>query len=216
MMTQTMLRRLSVDPPFHRSDSAAKIERIIPHVAAILQILGLDIEEEGLRETPERVAKMFVRETFSGLDPALKPKMTLFSNTGGYKEMLVEKEITFFSYCEHHLVPFFGKAHVAYFPKRHVVGLSKLNRLVQYVANKPQTQERLTVEIGTELREALGTDDVAVVLEATHLCIASRGVKDAKSVTKTSSFSGVFEEREQRAEFLRQIESNQGPIGVSV
>jgi len=150
---------------------------------------------------------MYVKEIFSGLDPELKPEMTLFENNYGYKEMLLEKGITFFSCCEHHLVPFFGKAHVAYFPQRHVVGLSKLNRIVQYLAKKPQVQERLTVEIGTELQEALLTNDIAVVVEAQHLCIASRGVEDVQSITRTSYFSGKFEEREIRNEFLQQIES---------
>lgn len=202
-----MLRQISVDVLPHVSNSS-KVEMIVPHVSAILRILGLDLEEEGLRETPRRVAKMLAKETFSGLDPAQKPNMTLFSNSSGYKEMVMAKEITLFSYCEHHLVPFFGKAHVAYFPKQYLAGLSKLNRLVQYLASKPQTQERLTVEIGTELQEALQTGDVAVVMEATHLCIASRGVKDVKSVTRTSYFSGTFEEKEKKDEFLRQVESS--------
>lgn len=181
---------------------------IEPHVSEILQILGLDLEDESIRETPRRVATMYVKEIFSGLDPKLKPEMTLFENTYGYKEMLLEKEITFFSFCEHHLVPFFGKAHVAYFPKQYVVGLSKLNRMVQYLARRPQVQERLTVEIGTELQTALQTEDVAVVLEGTHLCIAARGVKDVNSITETSYFNGKFEERENKNDFLRQIESH--------
>ncbi|MGB2867854.1 MAG: GTP cyclohydrolase I FolE [Bacteroidota bacterium] len=206
MTTQTILRQISADIPSHVGNTG-KIEMIVPHISAILRILGLDLEEEGLRGTPLRVAKMFVREAFSGLDPAQKPDMTLFENSNGYKEMVTAKEITFFSYCEHHLVPFFGKAHVAYVPKHHLVGLSKLNRLVQYLASKPQTQERLTVEIGTELGKALRTDDVAVVMEATHLCIASRGVKDVNSLTRTSHFCGIFEVKEKKDEFLRQIES---------
>lgn len=207
MMTQTMLQQILIDTPLRVSDSR-KIEMIEPHVSEILQILGLDLEDESIRETPRRVATMYVKEIFSGLDPKLKPEMTLFENTYGYKEMLLEKEITFFSFCEHHLVPFFGKAHVAYFPKQYVVGLSKLNRMVQYLARRPQVQERLTVEIGTELQTALQTEDVAVVLEGTHLCIAARGVKDVNSITETSYFNGKFEERENKNDFLRQIESH--------
>jgi GTP cyclohydrolase IA len=206
MTTQTMLKQIFIDSPHHISDSR-KVEMIVPHIAEILQILGLDLENESLRETPRRVARMYVHEIFSGLNPELKPEITLFDNTYGYKEMLVEKEITFFSYCEHHLVPFYGKAHIAYFPKHFVVGLSKLNRLVQYIAKKPQVQERLTVDIGKELQTVLQTQDVAVVLEGTHLCIASRGVKDTTSVTRTSCFSGKFDEREYKNEFLQQIES---------
>lgn len=205
MQTQTILRQISVDPSNH-TDSGKKIEMLVPHVRAILQILGLDPQDENLRDTPRRVARMFVRESFKGLDPALRPDMTLFPNDRGYKEMIVEKEITFFSYCEHHLVPFFGKAHVAYFPAHSVAGLSKLNRLVQYVASKPQTQERLTVEIVQELQESLQTADVAAVLVATHLCIASRGVKDISSVTKTMHLGGRFEEQEYKQDFLRQVD----------
>lgn len=201
-----MLHKILIDSPFRVSDSR-KIEMIVPHVSEILQILGLDLEDESIRETPRRVATMYVKEIFSGLDPELKPEMTIFENTYGYKEMLLEKDITFYSYCEHHLVPFFGKAYVAYFPNHNVVGLSKLNRMVQYLARKPQVQERLTIEIGNELQTALQTEDVAVVLEATHLCIAARGVEDPSSRTKTSHFGGRFKEREIKNEFLRQIES---------
>lgn len=206
MTTQTALKSIPINRPAYVSDSR-KIEMIVPHVSAVLQILRVDLEDESLRETPRRVASMYVKELFGGLNPELKPEMTLFENRYDYKEMLLEKEITFFSHCEHHLLPFFGKAHIAYFPKQYVVGLSKLNRLVQYSARKPQVQERLTVEICTELQTALQTEDVAVVLEATHLCIASRGVEDVDSITRTSHFSGKFEEREIRNEFLRQVES---------
>ncbi|MDD8018738.1 MAG: GTP cyclohydrolase I FolE [Bacteroidota bacterium] len=206
MTTQTMLKPIRIDTPFH-ANHFDKIEKIIPHVSAVLEILGLDLEDESIRDTPRRVATMYVQEVFSGLNPAVKPKITLFENVYGYKEMLLEKDITFFSYCEHHLVPFYGKAHVAYFPNHYVVGLSKLNRLVQYIAKKPQVQERLTVQIFDELQRALQTKDVAVVLEATHLCIASRGVEDVNSLTRTSHFGGKFEEREIKNEFLQQIES---------
>ena len=184
-----------------------KIEEIALHVSSILKVLGLDLEDESLRDTPMRVAKMYVEEIFSGLNPELKPKITLFENTSDYKEMLVEKDITFFSYCEHHLVPFFGVAHIAYFPQKHIVGLSKINRLVQFLARKPQVQERLTSEVGRELQRALRTNDIAVVMEAQHLCIASRGVEDTKSVTRTSFFSGKFTEKEIKDEYLRNIET---------
>lgn len=188
----------------HRTDSA-RIERLIPYLSAILRTLGLDPEEDGVRDTPRRVATMLVTETFRGLNPTLKPSITLFENTHDYREMVLVKDIAFFSTCEHHLVPFFGKASVAYLPKRRLAGLSKLNRLVQYLAARPQTQERLTVEIAQELSEALETNDVAVALDATHLCIASRGVKDANSITRTFHVQGAFETSEKRNEFLRQI-----------
>jgi GTP cyclohydrolase IA len=204
MVHQTMLKPYLAEIQGNL-DSSTKIEMIESHVSAILEILGLNLEDESQRDTPHRVAKMYVNEMFSGLDPSLKPNITLFGNSYGYKEMLIEKDITFFSYCEHHLVPFYGKAHIAYFPKQDVVGLSKLNRLVKYLARKPQVQERLTIEICSELKKGLQTDDVAVVLEAMHLCIASRGVEDVNSMTKTSCFSGKFEEREIRNEFLHQI-----------
>lgn len=206
MAPQTMIRPFLADIQGNLSNSK-KIEIIDSHVSAILEILGLDLEDESIRETPHRVATMYVNEVFSGLDPSLKPKMTLFGNNYGYKEMLLEKDITFFSYCEHHLIPFYGKAHIAYFPKQYVVGLSKLNRFVKYAAKKPQVQERLTVEICTEMQRVLQTEDVAVALEAMHLCIASRGVEDVNSITKTSCFGGKFDEREIKNEFLRQIES---------
>ena len=203
-MTPTVLKQIPTESQNEMSESQ-KIHLISNHVSSILKILGLNTKDESIRDTPNRVAKMYVQEVFSGLNPDLKPEMVLFENKNGYKEMLIEKDITFYSYCEHHLVPFFGKAHVAYFPHKHIVGLSKLNRLVQYLAKKPHVQERLTVEVGKELQVSLQTSDVAVVLEGTHLCIASRGVEDVNSVTKTSFFSGKFEEREIREEFLRQV-----------
>jgi GTP cyclohydrolase IA len=205
MITQTQLKQVFIDT--HQGlSSSARVEMISTHISAILKILGLDLDDENLRDTPERVAKMYVNEIFGGLNPDNKPDVTLFENNFGYKEMLVEKNITFYSCCEHHLAPFFGKAYVGYFPKRKMIGLSKLNRFVQYIASKPQLQERLTAEIGMEMQKAMQTQDVAIVLEATHLCIASRGVKDISSITRTSFFSGSFEEREIKNEFLRQID----------
>jgi GTP cyclohydrolase I len=204
-MTQP-LRRPILTNISHHTSSSQKIEIIAKHFESIMETLGLDLDDESLRETPVRVATMYVKEIFSGLDPSTKPYMTLFENKNGYSEMLIEKDIIFYSYCEHHFVPFFGKAQVAYYPLKHIVGLSKLNRLVQYLAKKPQVQERLTVEIGKVIEQELQTNDVAVVLEGKHLCIASRGVEDVNSVTRTSYFNGKFAEREIRNEFLKQID----------
>ncbi len=150
---------------------------------------------------------MYINEIFSGLNPAQKPKFTLFNDSYGYNEMLVAKGITFFSCCEHHLIPFFGKAYIGYFLNRNIIGLSKLNRLVQYLSSRPELQGRLTIEIGQEIKSVLDIQDVAVLLEATHLCIASRGVKDISSTVITSYFSGKFEDREVKKEFLRQVDS---------
>ena len=165
-----------------------KIRIIASHVEAILHTLGMDLTDESIRETPLRVAKMYVQETFRGLDPANKPGITLFSNVYRYRQMLVEKDITFYSTCEHHLVPIFGKAHVAYFSSGKVIGLSKLNRLVDYYARRPQVQERLTIQIAAALREALETEDVAVMIDSAHLCVASRGIRDVNSTTITTEY----------------------------
>jgi GTP cyclohydrolase I len=148
---------------------------------------------------------MFVKEVFSGLDPKNKPDIKLFENKYKYSEMLVEKDITFFSHCEHHFVPIYGKAHVAYISNGNVIGLSKINRIVQYFAKRPQVQERLTVQIGNELKNALGTDDVAVIMDADHMCVSSRGVNDTSSSTVTSFYSGQFEHDQKRNEFLKYI-----------
>ena len=148
---------------------------------------------------------MYVNETFSGLNPENKPKPTLFSNKFNYKEMLVEQDITIYSYCEHHFVPIIGKAHIAYFPKNNVIGLSKLNRIAQYYAKRPQVQERLTIQVANELKEILETDDVAVVISADHLCVASRGVNDVNSSTSTSSYGGKFLNSDVRNEFLSYL-----------
>jgi len=182
-----------------------KIRLIAKHVEGILHILGLDLNDESIRDTPSRVAKMYVNETFRGLDPANKPGITLFSNKYHYKQMLVEKDITFYSTCEHHLVPIFGKVHVAYFSSGKVIGLSKLNRLVDYYARRPQVQERLTIQIAEALKDALKTEDVAVVIDSAHLCVASRGIRDVNSTTITSDYSGKFRNRDVRSEFLTYI-----------
>lgn len=187
-------------------DDELKMELIEKHFKEIMNVLGLDLTDDSLSGTPRRVAKMFVQEVFSGLDPKNKPEIKLFENKYKYSEMLVEKDITFFSHCEHHFVPIYGKAHVAYISNGHVIGLSKINRVVQYFAKRPQVQERLTMQIGNELKEILGTDDVAVVIDAHHMCVSSRGIKDVNSKTVTSFYSGKFDKDEQtRAEFMQYI-----------
>lgn len=186
------------------SDSE-KIKKIEQHFAQIMQTLGLDLYDDSLCGTPRRVAKMFVKEMFSGLNPDNKPEISLFENNYGYNRMLIEKDITLYSNCEHHFVPIIGKVHVAYIPDRQVIGLSKINRLVQYYAKRPQVQERLTVQISEALKEVLQHNDVAVVIEADHLCVASRGIKDTNSITYTAQYSGQFENETIRQEFLSHI-----------
>ncbi|MCH7415345.1 GTP cyclohydrolase I FolE [Belliella sp. R4-6] len=187
-------------------DDELKIELIEKHFREIMHVLGLDLTDDSLKGTPRRVAKMYIQEIFSGLDPKNKPDAKLFENKYKYNEMLVEKDITFFSNCEHHFVPIYGKAHVAYISNGTVIGLSKINRIVQYFAKRPQVQERLTMQIGNELKEILGTDDVAVVIDAHHMCVSSRGIKDVNSSTVTSFYSGKFENEESsRNEFMKYI-----------
>lgn len=188
-------------------DDELKIELIEKNFREIMHILGLDLNDESLKDTPGRVAKMYVKEVFSGLNPENKPKTTVFNNNFKFKEMLVEKDITIYSYCEHHFVPIFGKAHIAYFPNGHVIGLSKLNRIAQYYAKRPQVQERLTIQIANELKETLGSEDVAVIIDANHMCVASRGVNDVNSSTITSSFHGKFLNESVRSELLKYIYS---------
>jgi GTP cyclohydrolase I len=200
----------SIDTPlradaFELSDED-KIEQIALHFGQIMDILGLDRTDDSLQGTPRRVAKMYVKEIFSGLNPANFPDIKLFENKYKYQQMLVEKNILFYSNCEHHFVPIIGKAHVAYISSGKVIGLSKINRIVQHFAKRPQVQERLTVQIAEALRKALETDDVAVVIDATHLCVSSRGVKDVNSSTVTSHFSGQFNEEARKTEFLKYIE----------
>lgn len=186
-------------------DDATKIKIIEEHFREIMLALGLDLTDDSLRGTPHRVAKMYVNEVFSGLNPANKPQPTLFENKYQYRRMLVEKDITFYSNCEHHFVPIIGKAHVAYVSSGYVIGLSKINRIVQYFAKRPQVQERMTVQIADELKRVLKTEDVAVVVDAAHLCVASRGVQDTSSLTLTSHYSGIFEEEAKKQEFLNYI-----------
>ena len=184
-----------------------KIKRIEYHFREIMETLGLDLEDDSLKGTPHRVAKMYIKEIFNGLDPSNKPKIALFENKYQYNQMLVEKDITFYSNCEHHFVPIFGKAHVAYISNGKVIGLSKLNRIVDYFARRPQVQERLTVQIGKELQKILQTEDVAVVIDAKHLCVSSRGVKDINSATVSSFYGGKFENEQTKSEFLNYLKS---------
>jgi GTP cyclohydrolase IA len=186
-------------------DDALKIELITRHFREIMHIMGLDLTDDSLAGTPNRVAKMFVQEIFSGLNPANKPEVRLFENKYQYNQMLVEKDITFYSNCEHHFVPIIGKAHVAYISSGKVIGLSKINRIVQYFSKRPQVQERLTVQIAQELSQALETEDVAVVMDAAHLCVSMRGIQDDTSRTITSQFLGKFKEEATKAEFLKYI-----------
>ena len=174
-----------------------------------MEILGMDLRDDSLRGTPLRVAKMYVKELFQGLNPANMPSMTLFENKFQYNEMLVEKNINFYTNCEHHFVPFFGKAHVAYISSGKVIGLSKLNRLVEYFSKRPQVQERLTMQVGKALQTVLQTQDVAVMMDAKHLCVSSRGVKDDSSNTITTFFGGKFQDEKIRMEFLQYVDINE-------
>lgn len=193
------------DDAFEMSDEM-KIELIQEKFRDIMDILGLDLTDDSLRGTPYRVAKMYVKEIFSGLNPENKPDIKLFENKYQYNEMLVEKNITFYSNCEHHFVPIIGTAHVAYISNGHVIGLSKLNRIVQYFAKRPQVQERLTMQIANELKQVLKTEDVAVLIDARHLCVSSRGIKDVNSSTVTAEYSGAFKNTDTRNEFLKYVD----------
>ena len=184
-----------------------KIAIISDHFKEILHTLGMDLSDESIKDTPLRVAKMYVDETFKGLLPENEPAVTQFTNDYRYAQMLVEKNITIFSTCEHHLVPIHGKAHVAYFSSGNVIGLSKLNRIVDYYSRRPQVQERLTIQIAEALKNALQTNDVAVVIDAHHMCVASRGIRDVNSSTVTAEYGGKFLNPETRKEFLDFIKS---------
>ena len=189
---------------FQMSDEE-KIEKIASHFAEIMDTLGLDRNDDSLSGTPRRVAKMYVKEIFSGLNPENFPDIKLFDNKYNYNQMLVEKNIVFYSNCEHHFVPIIGKAHVAYISSGKVIGLSKINRIVQHFAKRPQVQERLTMQISNAMKRALETEDVAVLIDATHLCVSSRGVKDVNSSTVTSHFTGQFANEEKKNEFLKYL-----------
>jgi GTP cyclohydrolase I len=183
-------------------DDDEKIKLIAEHYKQIIKILGLDLNDDSLKDTPERVAKMYVNEIFSGLNPKNKPEITLFENKYQYNEMLLEKNISLNSYCEHHFVPIVGKAHVAYISSGKIIGLSKINRLVNYYAKRPQVQERLTIQIAEGLKKVLNTKDVAVMIDATHFCVSSRGIKDVASSTITTNYSGKFLNEQLKNEFL--------------
>jgi GTP cyclohydrolase IA len=183
-----------------------KISLIKKDVESILTTIGIDLTDDSLKGTPNRVAKMFVNDLFGGLNPNKKPKASTFENNYKYGEMLVEKNITLYSTCEHHLLPIIGRAHVAYISNGRVIGLSKMNRIVEYYAKRPQVQERLTMQIVQELQIALGTEDVACVIDAKHLCVNSRGIKDIESSTVTSEFGGKFKTEQTRREFLNYIQ----------
>ncbi len=191
---------------FDLSDEDKKVE-IAGLFAKIMDVMGLDLTDDSLKGTPDRVAKMYIDEIFSGLNPDNKPKVALFDNKYRYNQMLVEKNITFYSNCEHHFVPIMGKAHVAYISSGKVIGLSKLNRIVQYFAKRPQVQERLTNQIANELSTILGTEDVAVIIDAKHLCVSSRGIKDETSATVTSFYGGVFNTPSKIAELQNYLKS---------
>ena len=194
------------DDAFELSDEE-KVEKIEKHFREIMTILGLDLTDDSLQGTPKRVAKMYVKEVFSGLNPKNRPVAKLFANKYNYDQMLVEKDITFYSHCEHHFVPIYGKVHVAYVSSGNVIGLSKINRIVQYFAKRPQVQERLTVQIGKEMQRVLNTEHVGVVVDANHMCVASRGVGDTNSKTGTAYFNGKFKDEYTKREFLNYINS---------
>jgi len=183
-------------------DDGLKIELIQNHFKEIMSILGLDLEDDSLKGTSFRIAKIYVKEIFAGLNPKNKPNTKLFENKYQYNKMLIEKNITLYSFCEHHFLPIIGKVHVAYFSGGKVIGLSKINRLVQYYANRPQVQERLTNQIAAGLKEALQSDDVAIIVDAEHLCVRSRGIKDTNSSTITASYLGKFQDIQNQMKFI--------------
>ena len=189
---------------FELSDDE-KIKKISSLFSEIMDTMGLDLTDDSLKGTPNRVAKMYINEIFSGLKPENKPAITLFENKYKYSQMLVERDIQFHSHCEHHFVPIYGKAHVSYVSSGKVIGLSKLNRKVQYYAQRPQVQERLTNQIGTNLQEILDTNDVAVIMDAKHMCVSCRGIKDESSSTITSFYAGIYEQPEKIAELQNYL-----------
>ena len=201
------------DDAFDISDEI-KIERIQESVKDILLTLGMDLEDDSLKGTPKRVAKAFVNELFMGLNPKNKPSASTFDNNYNYGEMLVEKNIVVYSTCEHHLLPIVGRAHVAYISNGKVIGLSKMNRIVEYFAKRSQVQERLTMQVVQAMQEALGTDDVACVIDAKHLCVNSRGIKDIESSTVTAEFGGKFKNKETKQEFLDYLKMDSDFQGI--
>ena len=203
----TSLKTPMREDAFAISD-AEKIEVIQHHFQKIMETLGLDLTDDSLSGTPYRFAKMYVRELFYGLNPENRPKISTFENKYGYQKMLVEQDITIDSSCEHHFLPIVGHAHVGYIPKDKVVGLSKINRLVDYYSHRPQVQERLCLQIMNDLQETLETPDVIVVVHAKHLCVSSRGIKDKESFTTTVEYGGKFKEEQLRNEFYGLLKGN--------
>ncbi|MEO9886434.1 MAG: GTP cyclohydrolase I FolE [Balneola sp.] len=195
------------DDAFDLSDSE-KIDIIQDHFKEIMHTLGLDLEDDSLKGTPYRVAKMYVKEIFNGLDPKNKPEARTFSNNYDYNDMVMEKNIQVTSFCEHHFLPFIGKAHVAYIASGKVIGLSKINRLVDYFSRRPQVQERLTLQIADALSEAMNTDDVAVFIDSKHLCVSTRGIKDVSSSTITTDFRGAFKNEATQRKFIDFIRTD--------
>ena len=189
---------------FKLSDEEKK-QKIEILFSKIMGVIGLDLTDDSLKGTPKRVAKMYIDEIFSGINPKNKPKVALFDNKYQYKQMLVEKNITFYSNCEHHFVPIIGKAHIAYISSGRVIGLSKINRIVQYFAKRPKVQERLTNQIAEELKIILNTEDIAVIIDAKHLCVSSRGIKDDTSTTVTSYFGGKFNKQDKIVELQNTL-----------
>jgi len=208
MHTRVSLLRLPCARMHSTRAMRKKIAIIADHVRGILDTLGMDLSDDSLQGTPMRVAKLFVNEAFGGLHPDRKPSMSTFENSYRYNEMLVEKNIVVYSTCEHHLLPIVGRAHVAYISNGKVVGLSKMNRIVDYYAKRPQVQERLTRQVVQALQETLGTKDVACVIDAKHLCVNSRGIRDIESSTVTAEFGGAFQNEDKKQEFLNYINLN--------
>ena len=199
----------NVDTPllrnaFEKSDEE-KISKIQTHFSNIMEELGLDLSDDSLSGTPYRFAKMYVKELFYGLNPKNRPKLSTFENKYGYNKMLIEQNINIDSSCEHHFLPIVGQAHIGYIPKKKVIGLSKINRLVDYYAHRPQVQERLCIQILKDLQETLETKDVIIVINAKHMCVSSRGIKDKSSFTTTIEFGGCFEELEYRNSFFDSL-----------
>ena len=199
----------NVDTPllknaFEKSDEE-KISKIQTHFSNIMEELGLDLSDDSLSGTPYRFAKMYVKELFYGLNPKNRPKLSTFENKYGYNKMLIEQNINIDSSCEHHFLPIVGQAHIGYIPKKKVIGLSKINRLVDYYAHRPQVQERLCIQILKDLQETLETEDVIIVINAKHMCVSSRGIKDNSSFTTTIEFGGCFEELEYRNSFFDSL-----------
>lgn len=189
---------------FEKSDEE-KMTEIAFHFQKIMETLGLDLTSDSLEGTPYRFAKMYVKELFSGLNPINKPSVSIFSNSYSYSRLLIERNISFTSFCEHHFLPMIGKVHVAYQSTGKIIGLSKINRIVRYYASRPQVQERLTEQIAEELKEVLSTKDVIIYVEARHLCVSLRGVKDPTSDTITTSYSGIFNSVKEREEFFKLV-----------